>query len=211
MSIKTILFDLDGTIVNSNELINASFEYTFKKYGMEFTSEEILQFNGPTLIETFGKISPGNEEAMIRTYREFNLGQHEKYITLFPDVIETIEQLIEKGIKVGIVTSKMRDAVKLGMEITGIDRYFETIITLDDVIESKPHPEAVVKAMIELDGKPESTLMVGDNYHDILAGQHAGVKTAGVAWSQKGEEFLNSYKPTYMLQNMKDLLTIVGV
>ena len=211
MSIKTVLFDLDGTIVDSNELISASFDYTFKKYNMNFSNEELLQFNGPPLKESFSKENPGYEDEMIRIYREYNLGNHGKYIKLFPQVIETINELIKRDIKVGIVTSKMRDAVQLGMGLTGIDHLFETVVTLDDVIHSKPHPESVVKAMNELGGEASSTLMVGDNYHDIQAGQNAGVRTAGVAWSQKGAEFLESYKPTYMLQTMTDLLTIVGV
>lgn len=211
MSIKTILFDLDGTIVNSNELISASFDYTFKKYNMNFTHEEILQFNGPPLKETFFKINPGYEDEMINTYREYNLGNHDVYIKLFPEVIDTINELIRRDVKVGIVTSKMRDAVQLGMKLTGIDHLFETDVTQDDVTHSKPHPESVLKAMNELAGETRSTLMVGDNYHDIVAGQNAGVQTAGVAWSQKGAEFLYGYKPTYMLQGMTDLLTIVGV
>lgn len=211
MSIKTVLFDLDGTIVDSNDLINASFEHTFNKYNLQFTKEEILQFNGPPLLDTFLKTNPGYEEEMFKIYREFNLGNHEKYIRLFPGVVETIEQLLKSDIKIGIVTSKMRDAVMLGMEITGINRYFETIVALDDVVHSKPHPEAVLKATHQLGGEASSTLMVGDNYHDILAGQRAGVKTAGVVWSQKGAEFLARYKPDYMLERMDDLLTIVGV
>lgn len=211
MSIKTVLFDLDGTIVDSNELIKASFEYTFDKYGIKYTDEEILQCNGPPLVETFNKVNPGKEEEMIKVYREFNLGKHEKYIHLFPNVIETLEHLLEHDIKIGIVTSKLSDAVKLGMSLTGIDRYFDVVVALDDVTHSKPHPESVLKAIHKLGGDIQSTLMVGDNYHDIQSGQRAGVQTAGVNWSQKGAEFLASYKPTYMLEDMRDILTIVGV
>lgn len=211
MKIQTVLFDLDGTILDSNELINASFAYTFKQYGYSFTKEEIIDFNGPPLRESFAKVDPNQSEAMIQTYRAFNLAKHEEYIKLFPNVIETLDQLKKHEIDVGIVTSKMRNSVNVGMEMTGLHRYFETIVTIDDIVHSKPHPESVIKAMEELNGEAHTTVMVGDNYHDIVAGQHAGVKTAGVAWSSKGEAFLASYKPTYMLQDMKDLLEIVGV
>lgn len=111
----------------------------------------------------------------------------------------------------GIVTAKMRESVNMGLEITGLDRYFETIVTIDDVTHPKPHPESVIKAMTALNGEPSTTLMVGDNYHDIQAGQNAGVRTAGVAWSLKGRDFLASYHPTYMLEDMRDLLEIVEV
>lgn len=211
MKIQTVLFDLDGTILDSNELIQASFAYTFEQYGYSFTAEELVQFNGPPLIEGFGSVDPDQAEAMIETYRAFNIANHKAYIKLFPHVIETLEQLQKHHIDMGIVTSKMRSSVDVGMKMTGLDRYFETIITIDDIVHSKPHPESVIKAMEALGGRADSTLMIGDNYHDIIAGQHAGVKTAGVAWTSKGEDYLATYEPTYMLQDMKELLEIVGV
>jgi len=211
MAIQTVLFDLDGTILDSNELIYASFMHTFNHYKYSFTKEEIMSFNGPPLIETFTNIDPERAELMIETYRKHNHEVHRDYVKLFPNVIETIEVLKDNQIQMGIVTAKMRESVKMGLEITGLDHYFETIVTIDDVTHPKPHPESVIKAMTALNGEPGTTLMVGDNYHDIQAGQNAGVRTAGVAWSLKGQDFLASYNPTYMLQDMKDLLKIVGV
>lgn len=211
MNIKTVLFDLDGTLIDSNALITASFKHALAQYELEFTDEEILQFNGPPLQQTFHKINPGLEDEMVEVYREYNFKKHEAYIKLFPHVIETIEQLLASDINIGIVTSKLRDAVKLGMGLTGIDRYFETIVTSSDVENTKPHPEPVLKAMHALGGELDSTIIVGDNYHDIVSGQRAGIKTAGVAWSQKGAAYLAGYQPTYMLDDMKDLLAIVGV
>jgi len=211
MAIQTVLFDLDGTILDSNELIYASFLHTFNHYKYSFTKEEIMSFNGPPLIETFTNIDPERAELMIETYRQHNHEVHHDYVKLFPNVIETIEVLQDNQIQMGIVTAKMRESVNMGLEITGLDRYFETIVTIDDVTHPKPHPESVIKAMTALNGEPSTTLMVGDNYHDIQAGQNAGVRTAGVAWSLKGQDFLASYNPTYMLQDMKDLLKIVGV
>lgn len=211
MTIKTVLFDLDGTLIDTNELINVSFEHTFKQYDFSFTREEIMEFNGPPLRETFHKINPGQADEMIETYRSHNAVVHEKYIKVFPYVIDTLEKLRDNQINMGIVTSKMRNGVNLGLELTKLDHFFETIITVDDVTHPKPHPESVIKAMTELNGEIDSTIMVGDNHHDIVAGHNAGVRTAGVAWSHKGEEYLASFQPTYMLKDMRDLLPIVGV
>ncbi|HLR75442.1 MAG TPA: pyrophosphatase PpaX [Virgibacillus sp.] len=207
--IQTVLFDLDGTLIDTNELIKKSFRYTFEQYQLSFTDEEISKFNGPPLRETFKKYNPDQVDEMIETYREHNLLHHKDYVQLFPHVIETLEQLKGKQIKLGIVTSKMKDSALVGIELTGLTPFFETIVTWDDVVHAKPHPEPVLKALHALKGNAKSALMIGDNYHDIVSGQRAGVKTAGVAWSRKGEDFLKSYKPTYMLQDMRDVLTII--
>lgn len=211
MNIHTILFDLDGTLIDTNELINESFRHTFKQFGLEYTHEEILAFNGPPLQATFEKIDLDKAEAMISTYRKHNLAHHDSYVKAFPNVKDTLELLKESGLKLGIVTTKMRKTAIRGMKLTGIYDYFDTIIGLDDITNAKPHPEPVLTAMKYLNADPETTLMIGDNSHDIESGQNAGVKTAGVSWSLKGEEALRKYYPTYMLQDMKDLIEIIEV
>ncbi|WP_042222507.1 pyrophosphatase PpaX [Oceanobacillus manasiensis] len=211
MSIRTILFDLDGTLIDTNELIIASFQYTFSHYGMDYEREEIIQFNGPPLVDTFKNISPELAEDMVKTYREHNLAAHDSYVTAFPHVKETIESLKKQGIQLGIVSTKMRKGVKMGLALTGLDTYMDTIITLDDVTHAKPHPEPVLKGVQELGADLQTTLMVGDNSHDIESGHKAGVKTAGVAWSGKGSSFLEGYNPTYMLKDIRDLLQLTEV
>ncbi|WP_087972591.1 pyrophosphatase PpaX [Oceanobacillus rekensis] len=211
MSIHTILFDLDGTLIDTNALINASFQHTFEHFKLKFTPEEILEFNGPPLIETFQNIDRENADSMVATYREHNLAVHDNYVTAFPQVAETIGELKKRQIKLGIVTTKMTKSVNMGLTLTGLDRFFDTIITFDDVTHPKPHAEPVLKAMEELQADPATTLMVGDNHHDIESGKNAGVQTAGVAWSHKGKERLLEYNPTYMLEQMSDLLKLAGV
>lgn len=211
MNIHTILFDLDGTLIDTNKLITESFYHTFNQFGLEFSHDEILAFNGPPLKETFEKIDLDKAEAMITTYREHNLEHHDAYVKIFPNVKETLDTLKKQGIQLGIVTTKMRGTAIRGMKLTGIYDYFDTIIAIDDITNPKPHPEPVLSAMKNIQADPETTLMVGDNHHDIESGQNAGVKTAGVAWSLKGEEVLKKYHPTYMLHDMKDLLEITGV
>lgn len=210
-NIRTILFDLDGTLINTNELIIESFKYTFKQYGLNFTDEEIIQFNGPPLLETFQKIDQDRAEEMIRTYREHNFYYHDEYVTAFPHVVDTIKTLHDQGFDLGIVSTKMRSGVDKGLESTGLRPYFPSIVTLDDVTNAKPDPEPVLMGMEQLKGQRESTLMIGDNSHDIESGHNAGVQTAGVAWAQRGEAFLQRYQPTYMLKDMRDLLNLVLV
>jgi len=211
MSINTILFDLDGTLIDTNELIYKSFVHTFDHYGYSFSKEEILQFNGPPLIETFTELNPDLADEMIETYRKHNLKHHNDYVTLFPNVKETLDLLYENGKQLGIVSAKMRPGVELGLEVTGIKKYFKTIVSVDDIVNPKPHPEPVLKAIKNLQGEPNTSIMVGDNYHDIESGKNAGVQTVAVAWSVKGEEYLQQFKPTYMIEDMREILEVVGV
>ncbi|THE14090.1 pyrophosphatase PpaX [Bacillus timonensis] len=211
MAIKTFLFDLDGTLIDTNELILQSFLHTFETYfpDRQFTREEILPFNGPTLHESFSSVDPDRAEEMIAEYRKFNHEKHDELVTEFPGVFDTIKTLKEQGYKIGVVTTKIKNTVKMGLKLTKLDQFFDVVVTLDDVKNPKPDPEPVLLALKLLDSTPEEAIMVGDNYQDIVAGQKAGTKTAGVAWSHKGKDFLLEYKPDFMLEKMSDLLDIV--
>ena len=211
MNIRTILFDLDGTLIDTNELIIASFTHTIEQYaGRPYTREEILDFIGPPLRESLAKVNPDKVEEMVETYRKHNIENHNSYVKAYDGVVETIQTLKDQGYKLGIVTTKMRNTVQMGLELTNLDGLFETVITLDDVSNAKPHPEPIVKALNNLDAQASEALMVGDNTHDIEAGQNAGTKTAGVAWTVKGRKVLDDLNPDYMLTNMRELLEITG-
>src|SRR5699024_7277483 len=146
---------------------------------------------------------------MVQTCRKHNLAIHDQYVKVFPDVLETIEHLYKRNIHISVVSAKIRTGAELGLELTGLIDYFQTIVAVDHVTHARPDPEAVITRMEALHGKAYSTLMVGDNYHDIEAGKNAGVQTAGVNWSEKGAAYLQQFKPTYMLDSMSDLLQLV--
>ncbi|USK33558.1 pyrophosphatase PpaX [Bacillus sp. F19] len=211
MRINTVLFDLDGTLINTNDLIIESFLHTLNLYyPNQYGREDVLPFLGPTLHETFVKMDPLRVDEMISTYRKFNHDQHDQLVAQFETVYETVQALHEKGYKLGIVTTKIRDTVNMGLKLTGLGQFFETVVTLDDVKNAKPHPEPVLLALEKLNSSPEEAIMVGDNHHDIDSGKAAGTKTAGVAWTIKGVEYLEGFKPDYMLNKMSDLLNVLG-
>ncbi|MGM8215234.1 pyrophosphatase PpaX [Bacillaceae bacterium W0354] len=210
MSIRTILFDLDGTLIDTNELIIESFKHTLGVHtDKEYSREEIISFIGPPLIDTFEQILPDQVDEMIATYREHNLAHHDAYVKSYDGVFDTIKTLHEKGYPMAIVTTKIKDTAMLGLKLTKLDQFFDVVIGLDDVTRAKPDPEPVLKGMNALGGTPESTIMIGDNSHDIDAGKNAGMKTAGVAWSAKGRGFMQSLEPDYILDHISDLITIV--
>jgi pyrophosphatase PpaX len=209
--INTLLFDLDGTLIDTNDLIIFSFLHTLEKYYPgQYQREDVLPFMGPSLYETFGQLNPEKMEEMVTEYRSYNHANHDLLVKEFAGVNETIEALKNQGYKLGIVSTKIYDTVLKGLKLTGLDPYFETIVTLDHVSKAKPDPEAIIKALDQLGSTPAEAMMVGDNYHDILAGKNAGTKSVGVAWSVKGRDFLEQFKPDYMLEEMPDLLKILG-
>jgi pyrophosphatase PpaX len=210
-NITTILFDLDGTLIDTNELIISTYLHTLEKYYPgKYTREDVLPFLGPTLHEVFEGMDPGRVEDMILEYRTFNLANHDAMVKEFVGVIETLQVLKEKGYKLGIVTTKRHDVALKGVNLLKLDSFFDVVIAYDHVKKVKPDPEPIYLALEKLQSVPEEALMVGDNYHDVLAGKNAGTKTAGVAWTIKGREYLAKYEPDYMLENMTDLLTILG-
>ncbi|MFC3886578.1 pyrophosphatase PpaX [Bacillus songklensis] len=211
MSINTILFDLDGTLIDTNELIISSFLHTLNKfYPNKYQREDVLPFMGPTLYETFVSIDKERVQELIDTYREYNISHHDLLVKEFEGVFETVQWLKEQGYKLGIVTTKMSNVVMMGLKLTKLDQFFDVIVAIDHVTNPKPHPEPIEKALQQLDAKPEEALMVGDNHHDILGGKNAGTKTAGVAWSAKGREHIAQYEPDFILEKMSDLRDILG-
>lgn len=211
-NINTILFDLDGTLIDTNELIIASFLHTLNHYfPNQYEREDVIPFMGPSLHESFSAIHPDAVEEMVHTYRTFNIAHHDEFVTEFAGVYDTIQRLAEENFKMAIVTTKRRDVSMKGLRLMNLDPFFTEVIAFDDVQNTKPHPEPIYKALDRLQSSSDEAIMIGDNFHDIVAGQNAGTKTAGVAWSLKGREFLEKYNPDFMLHNMEDILPIVGV
>lgn len=146
---------------------------------------------------------------MINTiYRAHNLIHHDQMVKPFPYVIEVIQELRARGIKLGGVTTKIRASTMRVLDLFNLTSSMDYIVTVDDVEHPKPHAEPVLKTLAGLNAAADHTLMVGDSSFDILSAQAAGVKSAGVAWSLKGEETLRSYGPDYMLYDMRDLLKL---
>ncbi len=209
--ITTLLFDFDGTLANTNDLILSSFQHVLDShFPGRFQREDLLQFIGPTLHDTFSKIAPENTQQLIDEYREWNIANHDNYVTEFEGVTDTLRKLYDLGLKMAVVSTKRRDMVEMGIDLLGLAPYFETVIGLNDVTKAKPDPEPLLLAMSRLGSSAAESLMIGDNFHDILGGKNAGVRTAGVAWALKGEEYLQTFEPDYMLKHMSDLLKVIA-
>lgn len=208
--ITTLLFDFDGTLLDTNELIIQTFLSVLgKRYPGRFIRKDVLHFIGPSLKQTFDDIDESLTEELILEYRALNIEMHDQMVVEYDGVSETLRLLKARGVKMAIVSTKKHDIIQRGLKFMGIEDIFEIVIALDDVINPKPDPEPILLALERLNATPQEALMIGDNSHDIEGGQNAFVRTAGVSWTAKGEAYLATFKPTYMLKHISDLLEIV--
>lgn len=208
--IKAVLFDLDGTLINTNDLILKSFKHTFKTIlDLEPTEEEITMNYGRPLQEIFKSYDENRIEEMINCYRKINLELHDDECKEFADVDLMLQTLKNKGIKIGVVTSKKSDMAERGAKLMGIFKYFDTFITPEVTIRHKPEGEPVLKACENLGVSPSEALMVGDSPYDILAGKNAGAKTCGVKYTALPIEKLQESKPDFYVDKPLEILELV--
>ncbi|WP_147804355.1 pyrophosphatase PpaX [Alkalicoccus halolimnae] len=209
--IDTILFDLDGTLINTIDLIVASFEHTLDHYFPEtYTRKDIAGFIGPPLSETFERMNPDYASEMIDKYREFNHAKHDELVSEYTGVLETLEQLYDQKYAMAVVTTKRRDTALKGIQLMNMEKYFPVVISLDEITKPKPDPEPLQMALEQLGKNPHQAIMVGDSEHDILAGKNTGTLSAGVSWSIKGKSHLQTFEPDVMLEEMPDLLRFIN-
>lgn len=211
--INTVLFDLDGTIIDTNELIISSFLDVLNRHFPNeiYTRERIIPHMGTTLESQLRTFS-GREDVseLVKDYRRYNNAHHDEMVKEFPHVLEVIDTLYSRGITIGVVTTKIQATATRSLERLGLLKYMSVIVTVEDVEHPKPHPEPVLTAVQRLQADPSRTIMVGDSAADIQSANAAGVKSAGVAWSLKGVEVLRKYNPDYILDDMKDMYGVLG-
>lgn len=210
MTIETILFDFDGTLADSNALINQSHLSVLEEYFPgEYTLDSVRQFNGPSLETTYQFLGLEKSEEMIAKYREYNAIYHDQMIRLFDGVAETLKLLKQKGIRLAVVSTKRNDVLEKGIRHLKLEGLFEVVIGADDYTNFKPHPEPIYAAMAQLNCLHSTTIMVGDNGHDILAAKNAGILSVFVGWSQKTSEEIAPFKPDLTVQTMNELAEFV--
>ena len=210
--LQTVLFDLDGTLIDSIRLILDSYHHTLTQHNLPARSdEEWLRGVGTPLHVQFSQWhdSPEMLEAMIATYREFNLKHHDRMVTVYPGVVEAVRQIKSSGIQTGLVTSKNRQGALRGLALVGLEALMDVMVCADEVSNPKPHPEPVEKAVALLGADPARTVYVGDSIHDMHSGRAAGVKTAAALWGPFGRSHLESAGPDYWLEKPEDLVGLV--
>jgi pyrophosphatase PpaX len=212
MQIRTVLFDLDGTLIDSVRLILDSYHHTLSAHGLPpRTDEEWLRGVGTPLRVQFAEWQhdPATLEAMIATYREYNLKHHDSMVTVYPGVVDALRAIRQAGVATGLVTSKNRQGALRGLALVKLEAMMDVLVCADEVTNPKPHPEPVEKALALLQADPATTVYVGDSIHDMRSGRAAGVRTAAALWGPFGRSHLEGAEPDFWLERPKDLVGLV--
>lgn len=208
--IKAILFDLDGTIINTNELILTSFDYVLnKKYGLEVSEKEIVKTFGEPLKATLDFYLKDKSKEGYELYMEFSHKMQDTYIKGYEHVEEGLKALIRKGYKLAIVTSKRRERALSGLDTFNLTKYFKVIVSPEDTLKHKPHGDPVLKACELLKVKPEEAIMVGDSHNDILSGKNAGAKTCLVSYTALELTEVLKCKPDFVVDTIEEILSVI--
>lgn len=212
-TIRAVLYDFDGTLADTTELVLECYRHTMECHlGEVPPAEEWLRGFGTPLevqMSHFAK-SAAQRREMIATYSWFQEEQAERLVKPFQGALETLDALRARGIEMAIVTSRYRESTLRGIDLCGLTDRFREIITPEDVRSPKPHPEPVLFALRRLGVNADEAIFVGDSPHDMAAGREAGTETAAALWGPFSREVLEAEKPTHLLNHPAEVLDLIG-
>ncbi len=200
-----IIFDVDGTLTSTNDLIFESFRYITNKYlHKSLTNEEITALFGPTEDVILKEWGGDNYEAIKDDYYSFYSDNH--YMAeLYPGIKDILEFLKSKNVPVSIFTGKGRKAALITLKKLDVFNYFDLIVTGDDVSEHKPNAEGINKFVDKFNLEKERVLMIGDSPSDIKAARSAGVKIASVVWDRYTKKEVVNLDNDYVFHKVSEL------
>jgi pyrophosphatase PpaX len=230
---QAILFDLDGTLIDTTDLILRCFDHTWQTVcGICHSRDQILTTFGIPLREAMHRLLANNQgalsglpvpggdrsdnapvtaalvEQLLTTYRAFNVANHDALAKPFEKTAQVVSTLRSRGYAIGVVTSKSRELARRGLKLCALDTLIDEAIFLEDTERHKPEPEPIFAALEKLQVKSDAAVYVGDSFHDIVAGRRAGVKTIAAAWGPMPRAELERERPDVMAESISDLLHI---
>lgn len=211
-SIKHICFDLDGTIVDSNQTIYKATEITLKQLGIDFNvSEDDFAYHiGKHFVDIFKhfNINVTDFETFITLYKQkyFDLME---YSHIYSEVDDTLKKLHSNGLKISLLTTKVQEQADRIIDHFKLREYFDFVMGRRDGIPHKPSPVPLKLITEELNLPIENTLMVGDTELDIQCGKSAGAKTCGVLYGYRTEEQIKKESPDFIINSPSELISVL--
>jgi pyrophosphatase PpaX len=215
---QAILFDLDGTLIDTTHLILCCFDHSWQKVcGSGHSREALIGTFGMPLREAMRRLLVSSNgaaadddmvERLLAEYRTFNLANHDALAVSFKDTQAVLESLRARGYLIGVVTSKSRELALRGLKLCSLDSYVDAAVFLEDTARHKPQPEPVLAALERLNVPAARAAYVGDSCHDMVAGRAAGVRTVAALWGPFPRAELECERPDFLAESITDLLRI---
>jgi pyrophosphatase PpaX len=208
--LKAVLFDLDGTLVDTEELILASARHATETVLGEALPDSVLRHNiGVPLRAQMAEYAPGHVDELLAAYRTHNAVVHDDLIREYPGTEQALEAVRSAGYSMAIVTSKSRPVAQRGLDFFGLGRFFELVVGYEDTVIHKPEAEPVLETAHRLGVSAGECVYVGDSPHDMAAGKAAGALTAAAMWGPFPDRVLGP-GPDFALDNLGQLADLLG-
>jgi pyrophosphatase PpaX len=206
---QTVLFDLDGTLIDSGAIILASMRHAADTVlERRIPDEELMAaVGGPGLVAQMRALDPERVDELVRVYREHNEPLHAE-LQACEGILDVLPQLRRRGVRLGIVTAKRLATVRLAFEvISDLEPYFDVVVGSDETDRHKPHPDPILLALERLEAEPRGSAYVGDSPFDVRAAKTAGVHAVAVTWGRiHDEERLAREEPDTIVHTAEELL-----
>ncbi len=208
-----VLFDLDGTLADTVDLIVASYEHALQTVlGASVTSEEIRTWIGRPLHDAIIEAFPDQAdrvEEVVSAYRQWNVSHHDAMIKHVPGVAELVAELVVAGATLGVVTSKLNRTAARGLSAVGLDGIIPILAGQEQTDRHKPHPEPLLYAASLLGVDPGDCVYVGDATVDLQAAHAAGMSSVGVTWGAGQRSHLEDQHPTAVVEDVRQLTAVL--
>ncbi len=205
-----VLFDFDGTLVNTNDLIVEALQAAANlANGKDLSNKELDHILGRPLQEQMEIIHQGRADELVAYYRQYYRQRRDDMTQIFDGVTTMLSTLKDAGVRMGVVSNKGTSGIRHGIDLFDLDAYFEVALSSEDVLEKKPHPEGIYKALEQMKSQDQRVLFVGDSGHDIECGQRAEIDTALVGWTILDKDRLLTLNPTYLAESVDQLTEFI--
>jgi len=208
---RVVLFDLDGTLIDSIPLILSSMKHAFEGHPNAPGVAEWVALVG-TPLDGMIRRWAGDEadvERVKERYKEHQWAHHDAMVRAFPGVPAMLDALSARGVRMAVVTSKLEPSARRSLDFLGLARHFELVVGLEATGKHKPDPAPVRYAVERLGARPEEAAFLGDSPHDVLAGNAAGVATVATLWGPFGREELARARPRAWAERVEDVLPVL--
>lgn len=209
---KALLFDLDGTIIDTYDVILLSMRHAMRTVlGKEYSDQQLMKKVGQPLRTQMSDYARSEEECeeLLRVYRAYQAQIHDDSVRSFSGTQDTLEVLKQAGYPLGIVTSKMHDPALHGLRFCGLDGYFSCLVGADDCTKHKPDPFPVVQGAGLLGVEAKDCMYIGDSPYDIQAGNAAGAVTVAALWGMFAEAELKKERPDHSCEHIADIIPLL--